>query len=301
MVISVVMPSYNQAQFLPAAIESVLSYDGPCELIVMDGGSADGSVDVLKKYEARLTHWQSAEDGGQAAAINAGFAMATGEVFCWLNSDDMYLPGTLARVAAAATPAPRRFFRYGSAVHLRESPHLEVFLAPAHPATAGRLLHDAVVVQPSAFWSRDVWEATGPLDENLHFAFDWEWFIRAQQHAEFTHVDEVYSVYRLHEAHKTGSGGSRRRREMCEVIGRHAPADWVDRFRRALDLVEREDSRIARLQARGLTFHHAAMLLGTRRGLVPRSIAEARKWSFVFRVYAGSENRTGSQNQRVSG
>ena len=277
------MPSYNQAQFLPAAIESVLSYDGPSELIVMDGGSTDGSVDVLEHYAPRLKHWQSAPDGGQAAAINAGFALATGEVLCWLNSDDMYLPGTLARVAATA--APRRFFRYGSAVHLRESPRLEVFLAPAYPATDGRLLHDDVVVQPSAFWSRDVWEGTGPLDESLHFAFDWEWFIRAQQHADFTHVDEVYSVYRLHEGHKTGSGGSPRRREVCEVMNRHAPAEWVDRYRRALALVESETAPIARLQARGLTFHHAAMLVGTRRGMVPRSLAEARKWSFVFRMY----------------
>ena len=250
LLISVVMPSYNQAQFLHAAIESVLSYGGPSELIVMDGGSTDGSVDVLEHYAPRLKHWQSAPDGGQAAAINAGFSLATGEVLCWLNSDDMYLPGTLARVAAAATAAPHRFFRYGSAVHLRESPRLEVFLAPAYPATAGRLLHDAVVVQPSAFWSRDVWEGTGLLDESLHFAFDWEWFIRAQQHAEFTHVDEVYSVYRLHEAHKTGSGGARRQREMCEVIGRHAPAEWVDRFRRALDQVERTMEAVDPLRRR---------------------------------------------------
>ena len=285
MLISVVMPSYNQVQFLPAAIDSVLSYGGQSELIVMDGGSTDGSVDVLEHYAPRLRHWQSAPDGGQAAAINAGFALATGEVLCWLNSDDMYLPGTLARVAAAATAEPRRFFRYGSAVHLRESPRLEVSLAPAYPATAGRLLHDAVVVQPSAFWSRDVWESTGPLDESLHFAFDWEWFIRAQQHAEFTHVDEVYSVYRLHEGHKTGSGGAPRRREVCEVMNRHAPTEWVDRYRRALALVESETAPIARLQARGLTFHHAAMLVGTRRGMVPRSLAEARKWSFVFRMY----------------
>jgi glycosyltransferase involved in cell wall biosynthesis len=280
------MPSFNQAQFLPAAIDSVLSYDGDVELIVMDGGSTDGSINVLEHYSPRLAHWQSAPDGGQAAAINAGFARGRGEVLCWLNSDDMHLPGALARVAAAAGEHPKRFFRYGSAVHLRESPAVEVTLAPAYPADGGRLLHDDVIVQPSAFWSRDVWERTGPLDESLHFAFDWDWFIRAQAHADFSHVDEVYSVYRLHEAHKTGSGGARRRQEVCQVVERHAPAEWVDRYRRLLDLVERDEQRIAGLRERGLSFHRAAMLVAARRGMVPRSPVEARRWSFVLRMYA---------------
>lgn len=286
MLISVVMPSFNQAQFLPAAIDSVLSYDGAVELIVMDGGSTDGSVSVLEHYAPRLAHWQSGPDGGQAAAINAGFARAAGDVLCWLNSDDMHLPGALGRVMAAAGQRPRRFLRHGSAVHLRESPRLSVALAQAHPVDGGRLLHDAVVVQPSAFWSRDVWQATGPLDESLHFAFDWDWFIRAQAHADFTHVDEVYAVYRLHEAHKTGSGGGRRRREVCEVVARHAPGDWVRRYTRLLLLVEREEGSIVSLQERGLPFHRAAMLVAARRGLVPWSVPEARRWSFVFRMYA---------------
>lgn len=286
MLISVVMPSFNQAQFLPAAIDSVLSYDGDVELIVMDGGSSDGSVSVLEHYGPRLAHWQSEPDGGQAAAINAGFGWASGDLLCWLNSDDMHLPGTLSRIADAAGAAPRRFLRYGSAVHLRESPALSVTLALAYPADGGRLTHDDVVVQPSAFWSRDVWENTGPLDESLHFAFDWDWFIRAQAHADFTHVDEVYSVYRLHEAHKTGSGGAERRREICEVVARHAPADWVDRYRRLLELVEREEERITTLQQRRLPFHRAAMVAAARRGMVPLSYAEAKRWSFVFRMYA---------------
>jgi glycosyltransferase involved in cell wall biosynthesis len=279
------MPSYNQAEFLPAALDSVLSYQGELELIVMDGGSDDGSVQVLERYAPRLTHWQSAPDGGQAAAVNAGFARARGEVLCWLNSDDMHVPGALSRVVAAAGSAPRRFFRYGSAVHLRERPVLHVDLAPAQPDEDDRLLHDAVVVQPSAFWSRDVWEATGPLDESLHFAFDWEWFIRAREHADLEHVAEVYSVYRLHDAHKTGSGGARRRAEICEVVRRHGREPWVSRYRRLLDLVDGEEARIGRLQGRGLSFHRAALLVAARRGMVPRSIEEARGWSFVLRMY----------------
>ena len=284
--VSVVMPSYNQAQFLPAAIDSVLAYSGDLELIVMDGGSTDGSVDVLERYADRLAHWQSAPDGGQAAAVNAGFARARGDLLCWLNSDDMHLPGALDRVVHAVGERPRRVFRYGSAVHLRESPRVEVALAPAQPATDGRIRHDAVVVQPSAFWSRDVWDATGPLDESLHFAFDWEWFIRATEHADFVLVPEVYSVYRLHEAHKTGSGGGPRRREVCEVVRRHGRPEWVERYERLLAVVDAEEDRIVALQRRGLPFHRAAMAAAASRGAVPRSVAEARRWSFVMRMYA---------------
>ena len=286
MLISVIMPSFNQAQFLPAAIDSVLSYAGDLELIVMDGGSTDGSVEVLERYAPRLAHWQSAPDGGQAAAINEGFARSAGDLLCWVNSDDMHLPGALARVATAAGAHPWRFLLYGSAIHLREGAGLDAGLAPAHPSDGDRLTHDDVVVQPSAFWSRDVWEGTGPLDETLHFAFDWEWFIRARAYADFQHVDEVYSIYRLHDAHKTGSGGSRRRREIADVVGRHAPAGWAELYRRLLDLVEAEEPRISALQARGLSFHRAAMVAAASRGQAPRSLGEAKKWSFVLRFYA---------------
>ena len=280
------MPSFNQADFLPAALDSVLSYAGDLEIIVMDGGSDDGSATVLERYGPRLSHWQSAPDGGQAAAINAGFARARGDVLCWLNSDDLHLPGALERVVAAAGPAPRRFLRYGSAIHLRERPSLEVALAPAHPDVGDRLLHDAIVVQPSAFWSRDVWAATGPLDESMHFAFDWEWFIRARAHADMRYVAEVFSVYRLHDAHKTGSGGARRRAEICEVVRRHGREPWVGTYSRLLEFVDREEERIESVRARGLSFHRAALLVAARRGMVPGSPAAARRWSFVLRMYA---------------
>ncbi len=281
-----VVPSFNQAEFLPSTLDSVLAYSGPCEVIVMDGGSDDGSVQTLERYGSRLTHWQSAPDGGQAEAINEGFTRATGDVLCWLNSDDMHLPGTLSRVAAAAGDHPRRFFRYGSAVHLRETPYLQVDLAAAHPDENDRLLHDAVVVQPSAFWSRDVWEATGPLDADMHYAFDWEWFIRARSHAHFEHVNEVYSVYRLHEGHKTGSGGARRRAEICEVVRRHGRQPWVSRYRRLLELVTAEEITILRLQRHGMSFHRAALLAAARRGLFPNSAEAARAWSFILRMYS---------------
>jgi glycosyltransferase involved in cell wall biosynthesis len=279
------MPSFNQAQFLTAALDSVLSYRGELELIVMDGGSTDSSVEVLQRYAPRLTHWQSAPDHGQAAAVNAGFARARGEILCWLNSDDMYLPGALARVVEAAGEAPRRFFRYGSAIHLREQPAVEAALAPARADAEDRILYESIVVQPSAFWSRDVWESTGPLDESLHFAFDWDWFIRARANADFHRVDEVYSIYRLHVAQKTGSGGARRRAEIHEVVRRHAPEPWWRIYDQMFNLLEREGPRIANLQQRGLSFQRAGLLAAAGHGMVPRSLGEVRRWSFVLQMY----------------
>ena len=99
--ISVVTPSYNQGKFLEAALLSILNQQYPrLELIVMDGGSTDQSVDIIRKYEDELTYWQSAPDGGHAEAVRTGFEKATGDIFAFLNSDDLYLPGTLKTVAA---------------------------------------------------------------------------------------------------------------------------------------------------------------------------------------------------------
>ena len=98
--ITVVTPSFNQAAFLETTIRSVLGQCYPnLEYLVMDGGSSDGSVEIIRRFESDLAHWVSARDGGQAAAINAAFARATGDILCWLNSDDFFLPGTLHRVA----------------------------------------------------------------------------------------------------------------------------------------------------------------------------------------------------------
>ena len=225
--ITVVTPSFNQAQFLETTIRSVLGQCYPnLEYIVMDGGSTDGSAEIIRRHESALAFWISEKDGGQAAAINAGFTRATGDILCWLNSDDFFLPETLHRVAewlGKSAGGPDLF--YGACLFFSdEGRGAKVVRPPNHDPAL--LRQTAYIIQPSCFWTRRLWEQTGPLDETLAYAFDWDWFLRATAHGQFAHCAEILSAYRHHPAHKSGSGGVRRREEILAVVRRHGtPAD----------------------------------------------------------------------------
>ncbi len=226
--ITVVTPSFNQAAFLETTVLSVLGQCYPnLEYMVMDGGSTDGSADLIRRYESQFAHWVSASDGGQSAALNTAFARATGDIFCWVNSDDFLLPGTLHRIArsfAGRTHEPR--LCYGSCLFFEDrGKRAKVVRARAFDPAVLRL--SAFIIQPSAFWTRALWEKTGPLDQSLAFAFDWDWFIRASAVGSFEACDEILSAYRLHAAHKSGTGGEKRRREIIDVARRHAPPEQV--------------------------------------------------------------------------
>ena len=221
--ITIVTPSYNQGQFLEETILSVVGQQYPnLEFIIIDGGSTDQSVEIIKKYEKHLTYWVSEPDNGQGAAINKGFAMATGEIMAWLNSDDLYLPGTLRHIVSRLDlNAPE--FIFGNCVHIREdSPLVTGSDVERRHAEMNLVLAD-YIIQPSSFWTRDLWLKTGVLDESLVFGFDWEWFIRARKAGAVFKPDVKYlSVYRIHGEHKTGVGGDRRLRELATIYGRHA-------------------------------------------------------------------------------
>jgi|SRR5437764_6069655 len=223
MKISVVTPSYNQGRFLEDTMRSVLGQSHPdVEYIVMDGGSTDESVEVITRHEDRLAYWTSEPDDGQAAAINRGFEKATGDVLCWLNSDDMYMHGTLSHVASRLRPG-RPELLLGNCVHVWEGTGrvMGSDIERQH-ASHDLRLYD-YVMQPSTFWTREAWELAGPLDQTLHFAFDWEWFIRARDAGVAFRPDpRILSIYRMHPEHKTAVGAGDRLREVASVYRRHA-------------------------------------------------------------------------------
>ena len=196
--ISVVTPSFNQAGFIEATLRSVLEQDYPkTEYLVIDGGSRDGSVEIIRRYGDRLTRWVSEPDRGQSHAINKGFAMARGDVLAWLNSDDTYLPGTLAAVGEYFASHPETDLVYGDYAYIdplgRTLWRRHVFGAMRYET----LLYHDYLGQPSVFFRRSLLDRIGPLDETLDYHLDWDLFLRMWKVCRPVHLPRVLATFRL--------------------------------------------------------------------------------------------------------
>jgi hypothetical protein len=223
--VSVVMPSYNHAKYLPLAIDSVLSQDyDDLELIVMDGGSRDESVAILQSYGSRL-QFVSEPDRGQGDAINRGFARASGDILCWLNSDDMFVPGVIPRMVQAFAEYPRVDFVYGRGWEVDESGRI-IDESGVLKFDLWRLIHQRnFIQQPSCFFRRSLIERVGPVDESLHYVMDWDLWIRFAAYRGL-YVDEFWSCNRVHFQNKTQSGQFRRWAEIRRMVRRYTDARW---------------------------------------------------------------------------
>ena len=220
---SIVIPSYQQAPFLRATLESVLSQEYPDrEILVHDGGSTDGSVEILRELGADGGfRWVSGPDGGQAGAINAGLEESTGDILAYLNSDDIYYPRTLSRVAEYFAAHPDCLVLYGNADHLREDGSL---LEP-YPVEAwnyARLPQVCFLCQPAVFWRREVMVRFGPFDATLRYAIDYEYWLRVGKEVAFHHLDgPPLAGSRLHPGTKTLSQRVPAHKEGVRVVLRH--------------------------------------------------------------------------------
>lgn len=227
--ITIVTPSFNQAPYLEQTIRSVLSQEYPAlEYIVMDGGSTDGSVEIIRKFEGRLAHWRSAKDEGQADAIRRGFSIATGELLGWLNSDDMLAPGTLRKVGEYFAAHPETDLVYGDLNLVDAEGKL---LYTAHPLLRlGILVYEnAFVPQQGMYWRRSLYERSGGVDPSLRFAMDFDLVIRfLLDRAQVRKLPGVLASYRWHPAAKSSTIRDVLEREIDQLIRRHLPAVAVE-------------------------------------------------------------------------
>ena len=205
--ISIVTPSFNQGRFLEETILSVLNqkYDN-LEYIIIDGGSKDETVEIVRRYEDRLTYWVSEKDRGQVHAINKGLERATGEIFAFINSDDVYLPGTFAAVAEYFEEYPQSEWVCGDTVMFGAG-HATELIQAVVPASAAHCLSWAYTAsQPGHFWKRELVE--GGFDEGWPYDFDHDLFVRLLLDGhKCEHIPLPFAAYRLHAVSKTVAEG----------------------------------------------------------------------------------------------
>ena len=237
MVITVVTPSYNQSSFLAETIESILGQEGnfTIDYVIVDGASTDGSVEIIQRYETLLERgewpvrcrgisyrWLSEKDRGQADAIMKGFALAQGEIVAWLNSDDTYLPGSLAKVENAFGQGASVGVVYGMSRYTDEHGK-GIGSYPTEPFDFDKLAVTNFICQPSTFFTRTALTECGGIDTSLHFAMDYDLWIRLAARNTFYYLPAFLSTYRLHGESKTMSPrvALANHRETLETVRRH--------------------------------------------------------------------------------
>ena len=225
---AIVTPSYNTAKYLGVAIRSVLDQDYPnLDYLVMDGGSTDGSVEVLRSFGERV-RWVSQKDAGQADAIKRGFEQTDGEILTWLNSDDFFCPGAFDVVADYFAAHPDVDVVYGDANYVDHRGELISRCVHVEPFSRERLFHYSdFIVQPAAFFRRRAYEAVGGVNPKFHWALDYDLWLKMAQGFKFAYLPKVLANYRWVGDNKSATGGADRLDEIESVfreLGRRPPA-----------------------------------------------------------------------------
>jgi glycosyltransferase involved in cell wall biosynthesis len=218
MLVSIVTPSYNQAQYLERAIRSVFGQDYPrLEYLVVDGGSSDGSVEIIQEHEQEIDGWISEPDKGHADALNKGFARAEGDILAWLNSDDLYYPGAVSEAVAYLVAHPEVGMVYADADYI-DSEGRVIGQFPAAQTDYQRMRRGYVhIPQATTFFRREIWDRVGPLDLSLFFAFDYDLWVKIASVSEVKYLPRKWAGFRLHEEGKSLYSAAQCWPDMIEV------------------------------------------------------------------------------------
>ena len=229
--VSIVMPSYNQGQFLEASIRSVLKQSYPnIEYIAVDGGSKDDSPAILQKYQQHFAWWVSEKDKGHADALNKGFAHATGEILAWLNSDDIYLPNAVTEAVGILQEHPEVGMVYADA-DLIDNSGATVGQFAARQTDYRRLLRGSVhIPQATTFFRADLWRQVGPLDLSLFFSFDYDLWVKLAKVSRLLYVPKRWAQFRIHDDGKTLVNDDRCYPDMLRVLQREG-GGWLSWLR----------------------------------------------------------------------
>lgn len=218
--VSIVTPSYNQGEYIEETIRSVLSQDYPrIEHIVMDGGSTDNTLSILRKYGDRL-EWSSGKDNGQTDALNKGFKKAKGAVLAWLNSDDIYYPGAVSRAVSAFRENPGAQLVYGRGNYI-DTKGAKISEYPTLPFDYDELAESNYICQPSAFFTAEGLRNAGELDTDLDYVMDYDLWIRIAQKSGAVYIPEVLSALRIHPASKTTAQSVATYEEILKTAKKH--------------------------------------------------------------------------------
>lgn len=265
--ISVITPSYNQGRFIERTIQSVLSQDiNHLEYVIFDGGSTDETISILQKYEMQL-RWVSEKDRGQTHAVNKGLEATSSEIIGWLNSDDVYYPGTLRTVLDYFAAHPETDVVYGNAHHIGEDDRI-IDAYYTETWNAARLIEVCFLCQPAVFFRRRVVDRFGLLNENLQLCMDYEYWLRlALGGAQFAYIPQMLAGSRLYAENKTLRDRVKVSTEINDMVREktgYLPAQWIYNF------------AWAKVESSG---YHRSDPVGFARALAIETIRTSIKWN----------------------
>jgi glycosyltransferase involved in cell wall biosynthesis len=285
--ICVVTPSFNHGRFIEATVRSVLDQDYPnLEYWVIDGGSSDATVSILKSIDDPRLHWISEPDRGQSDALNKGYSRGGGDILGWLNSDDTYAPGALRAAAEFFQKNLQAGVVYGNADFIDADGKFICHCAHIEPFDRHRLVHYTdFIVQPAAFFRREVFEAVGSIDASLNFAMDYDFFLKAAKRTQFAYLTRVLANFRWLDDCKTAVGGWKRLSEIDGIAKRNGASGMPAYVR--LEAVRMDLTEAAEAARRG-KIHLAAAGLAKAAGRTlasPRAIVsllQPRTWKIIY-------------------